>query len=90
MLHDLSSGMLQDLYVMRRAVVIYERLIRRFTAQTTDYQVLLSTFAGSTISSREVFFAQEVCVATCLQHHAEDCVPPAVSPNVGNSVLLCG
>ena len=37
---------LQDLYVMRRAVVIYERLIRRFTAQTTDYQVLLSTFAG--------------------------------------------
>ena len=31
---------------MRRAVVIYERLIRRFTAQTTDYQVLLSTFAG--------------------------------------------
>ena len=36
----------QDLYVMRRAVVVYERLIRRFTAQTTDYQVLLSTFAG--------------------------------------------
>ena len=32
---------------MRRAVVIYERLIRRFTAQTTDYQVLLSTFAGA-------------------------------------------
>ena len=38
---------MQDLYVMRRAVVIYERLIRRFTAQTTDYQVLLSTFAGT-------------------------------------------
>lgn len=38
--------LMQDLYVMRRAVVIYERLIRRFTAQTTDYQVLLSTFAG--------------------------------------------
>ena len=80
MLYDLSSGMLQDLYVMRRAVVIYERLVRRFTAQTTDYQVLLSTFAGSAFSSREVFFAQEVCVAMRLQHHAEDCVPPAVSP----------
>ena len=40
-------GVMQDLYVMRRAVVIYERLIRRFTAQTTDYQVLLSTFAGT-------------------------------------------
>ncbi|KAK9915022.1 hypothetical protein WJX75_003712 [Coccomyxa subellipsoidea] len=35
----------KDLYVMRRAVVLYERLIRRFTAQTTDYQILLSTFA---------------------------------------------
>ena len=40
----------QDLYVMRRAVVVYERLIRRFTAQTTDYQVLLSTFAGRAAS----------------------------------------
>ena len=40
----------QDLYVMRRAVVVYERLIRRFTAQTTDYQVLLSTFAGKAAS----------------------------------------
>ena len=35
---------------MRRAVVVYERLIRRFTAQTTDYQVLLSTFAGRAAS----------------------------------------
>lgn len=40
---------LQDLYVMRRAVVLYERLIRRFTAQTTDYQILLSTFAGDDV-----------------------------------------
>jgi hypothetical protein len=32
---------------MRRAVVVYERLIRKFTAQTTDYQTLLSTFAGA-------------------------------------------
>ena len=30
---------------MRRAVGVYERIIRRFTAQTTDYQRLLSTFA---------------------------------------------
>ncbi|GFR44520.1 hypothetical protein Agub_g5787, partial [Astrephomene gubernaculifera] len=35
----------KDLYVMRRAVGVYERLVRRFTAQTTDYQRLLSTFA---------------------------------------------
>lgn len=31
--------------MLRRAVGGYERLVRRFTAQTTDYQVLLSTFA---------------------------------------------
>ncbi|KAG2430848.1 hypothetical protein HXX76_009822 [Chlamydomonas incerta] len=35
----------KDLYVMRRAVGVYEKLIKRFTAQTTDYQRLLSTFA---------------------------------------------
>jgi hypothetical protein len=35
----------KDLYVMRRAVGVYERIVRRFTAQTTDYQSLLSTFA---------------------------------------------
>ena len=35
----------QDLYVLRRAVGGYERLVKRFTAQTTDYQTLLSTFA---------------------------------------------
>ncbi|EFJ46283.1 hypothetical protein VOLCADRAFT_105641 [Volvox carteri f. nagariensis] len=34
-----------DLYVMRRAVGVYEKLVKRFTAQTTDYQRLLSTFA---------------------------------------------
>ncbi len=33
------------LYVLRRAVGVYERLVRRFTAQSTDYQRLLSTFA---------------------------------------------
>lgn len=35
----------KDLYVVRRAVGVYERIVRRFTAQTTDYQRLLSTFA---------------------------------------------
>ncbi|PNW83358.1 hypothetical protein CHLRE_05g246552v5 [Chlamydomonas reinhardtii] len=35
----------KDLYVMRRAVGVYEKLVKRFTAQTTDYQRLLSTFA---------------------------------------------
>lgn len=30
---------------MRRAVGVYEQLVKRFTAQTTDYQQLLSTFA---------------------------------------------
>jgi hypothetical protein len=35
----------KDLYVMRRAVGVYEKIVRRFTAQTTDYQRLLSTFA---------------------------------------------
>lgn len=30
---------------MRRAVGGYERLVKRFTSQTTDYQTLLSTFA---------------------------------------------
>jgi len=35
----------KDLYVMRRAVGVYEKIMRRFTAQTTDYQELLSTYA---------------------------------------------
>ena len=39
------STISKDLYVMRRAVGVYERIVKRFTAQTTDYQSLLSTFA---------------------------------------------
>jgi hypothetical protein len=35
----------KDLYVLRRAVGVYDQLVKRFTAQTTDYQQLLSTFA---------------------------------------------
>lgn len=34
-----------DLYVLRRAVGVYQQLVSRFTAQQTDYQELLSTFA---------------------------------------------
>jgi hypothetical protein len=33
------------LYVLRRAIGVYEQLVTRFTAQTTDYQELLSTIA---------------------------------------------
>lgn len=57
---------------MRRAVVIYERLIRRFTAQTTDYQVLLSTFAGGSALGPLV---AQVLSATLL---ACDCTPDLV------------
>jgi predicted unusual protein kinase regulating ubiquinone biosynthesis (AarF/ABC1/UbiB family) len=39
------STISKDLYVMRRGVGVYEAVIKRFTAQTTDYQELLSTFA---------------------------------------------
>ncbi|GAX80969.1 hypothetical protein CEUSTIGMA_g8404.t1 [Chlamydomonas eustigma] len=39
------STISKDLYVLRRAVGVYEQIVRRFTAQTTDYQELLSTFA---------------------------------------------
>lgn len=35
----------KDLYVLKRAVGVYEQIVRRFTAQTTDYQELVSTFA---------------------------------------------
>mmetsp|Transcript_6338 Transcript_6338/g.15184 ORF Transcript_6338/g.15184 Transcript_6338/m.15184 type:complete len:662 (+) Transcript_6338:167-2152(+) len=35
----------KDLYVLRRAVGVYQQIVSRFTAQTTDYQELLSVFA---------------------------------------------
>ena len=41
------STISKDLYVMRRGIGVYEALVTRFTAQTTDYQRLLSTFAGA-------------------------------------------
>ena len=42
-----QSTISKDLYVMRRGIGVYEALVTRFTAQTTDYQRLLSTFAGA-------------------------------------------
>lgn len=39
------STISKDLYVLRRGVGVYEAVVKRFTAQTTDYQQLLSTFA---------------------------------------------
>ena len=53
---------------MRRAVVIYERLIRRFTAQTTDYQVLLSTFAGKTACHAEFLSLQSLIPVSHMLH----------------------
>lgn len=50
---DICAVALQDLYVMRRAVGVYERIIRRFTAQDTDYQLLLSTFAEGLYTEME-------------------------------------
>ena len=45
----------KDLYVMRRAVEVYQKyIVTRFTAQTTDYQELLQVFATG--------FYQGVCV----------------------------
>jgi hypothetical protein len=43
---------------MRRGVGVYEQLVKRFTAQTTDYQQLLSTFAEGLYT--EMDFRNEV------------------------------
>jgi hypothetical protein len=52
------STISKDLYVMRRGVGVYEQLVKRFTAQTTDYQQLLSTFADGLYT--EMDFRNEV------------------------------
>lgn len=54
------STISKDLYVMRRGVGVYEQLVKRFTAQTTDYQQLLSTFAEGLYT--EMDFRNEVRV----------------------------
>lgn len=41
----LACWLCTDLYVLRRAVGVYQQIVNRFTAQTTDYQTLLSVFA---------------------------------------------
>jgi hypothetical protein len=59
------STISKDLYVMRRGIGVYEQLVKRFTAQTTDYQQLLSTFAEGLYT--EMDFRNEVrFVASCL------------------------
>jgi ABC1 atypical kinase-like domain len=45
------STISKDLYVMRRGMGVYESIVKRFTAQATDYRSLLSTFAGVCLSS---------------------------------------
>lgn len=52
------STISKDLYVMRRGVGVYEQLVKRFTAQTTDYQRLVSTFAEGLYT--EMDFRNEV------------------------------
>jgi len=59
-----------DLYVLRRAVGVYQQLVSRFTAQTTDYQELLSTFAEGLYTEMDfrcggVFLCLCVCVCVC-------------------------
>lgn len=38
---------------MLRAVGVYERIVKRFTAQTTDYKKLVSTFAEGLYSEMD-------------------------------------
>lgn len=60
------STISKDLYVMRRGVGVYESLVKRFTAQTTDYQQLLSTFAeGLYTGACTVHTSGGVCVEAC-------------------------
>jgi len=58
-------GHTQDLYVLRRAVGVYQAIIRRLTAQTTDYRVLLSTFAEGLFT--EMDFQNEALNALRMQ-----------------------
>ena len=51
---------------MRRGIGVYERLVKRFTAQTTDYQSLLSTFAEGLYT--EMDFRNEAFNAQRMQH----------------------
>lgn len=44
--------------MIRRGIGVYEQLVKRFTAQTTDYQQLLSVFAEGLYT--EMDFRNEV------------------------------
>jgi aarF domain-containing kinase len=59
------STISKDLYVMRRGVGVYEAVVKRFTAQTTDYQKLLSTFAEGLYT--EMDFRNEALNMTRMQ-----------------------
>jgi len=50
---DALATISKALYVMRRAAGVYERIVTRFTAQTTDYQELVSTFAEGLYSEMD-------------------------------------
>jgi predicted unusual protein kinase regulating ubiquinone biosynthesis (AarF/ABC1/UbiB family) len=65
------STISKDLYVMRRGIGVYEQLVKRFTAQTTDYQQLLSTFAEGLYT--EMDFRNEVRVAHLACYHIYIC-----------------
>jgi hypothetical protein len=77
------STISKDLYVMRRGIGVYEQLVKRFTAQTTDYQQLLSTFAEGLYTEmdfrNEVRACACVCICCCLgdkemvDRHAQMC-----------------
>jgi predicted unusual protein kinase regulating ubiquinone biosynthesis (AarF/ABC1/UbiB family) len=65
----------KDLYVMRRAVEVYQKyIVTRFTAQTTDYQELLQVFATG--------FYQGMCFLLCV------CVDVWVCVNSSYSLFL--
>ncbi|CAK0781480.1 hypothetical protein CVIRNUC_005384 [Coccomyxa viridis] len=92
---DALSTISKDLYVMRRAVVVYERLIRRFTAQTTDYQVLLSTFAEGLYTEMDfrneglnMLKMQEVLDASEFFDSSEIVIPKPFMPLSSRRVLV--
>jgi hypothetical protein len=64
------SFLLTDLYVLRRAVGVYQQIVNRFTAQTTDYQELLSVFAEGLFTEMDFrcvcVWCVHVCVCMCV------------------------
>ena len=60
------SFLLTDLYVLRRAVGVYQQIVNRFTAQTTDYQELLSVFAEGLFTEMDFRCVCVWCVHVCV------------------------